>query len=185
MHGTLHARNTATPSTSLTYLHGAWSSVNSSMNWSTTEPEGSSSLLPSHEVKQFNSVQFLCLERVSVHPVYAQHYPQSNGELPTKTLKALTPFPFMLHVPSIALSWFYSCGSFMARYCRILVSTVRIINCKGLWRKLSWSTRDANPAFPWIKKTQSHSRNGWKADEATRTSRIHVYSASPARFTSS
>jgi len=50
MHGTLHARNTATLSTSLTYLHGAWSSVNSSMKWSTTEPEGSSSLLPSHEV---------------------------------------------------------------------------------------------------------------------------------------
>jgi hypothetical protein len=69
MHGTLHARNTATPSTSLTYLHGARSSVNCSMKWSTTEPKGSSSLLPSHEVKQFNSVQFLSQERVSVHPV--------------------------------------------------------------------------------------------------------------------
>jgi len=112
MHGTLHARNAATPSTSLTYLHGARSSVNCSMNWSTTEPEGSSSLLPSHEVKHFNSVQFLRQERVSVHPVYAQHYPQSNSELPIKTLKALTPFPFMLHVPPVALSWFYFCGWF-------------------------------------------------------------------------
>jgi hypothetical protein len=58
----------------------------------------------------------------------------------------------------------------MVRYCHILVSIVRIINCKRLWRKLSLSIRDANPAFPWIqkqnkKKTQNHSRNGRKADE--------------------
>lgn len=99
-------------------------------------------------MKRNSSVQFLCLERVSVHPVYAQHYPQSNGELPTTTLKALTTFPFMPHVPPVAPSWSYFGVCFMARYCHILVSTVRILNCKRLWRKLSWSTRDANPAFP-------------------------------------
>lgn len=70
---------------------------------------------------------------------------------------------------------------FMARYCYILVSIITVTNCKRLRRKLSWSTRDANPAFPWIQKKNAEPQSEWMESRrrfAPRNSRIHVYSAS-------